>query len=374
MTRLAVLPDYPAENWPSMDLCADMLLAHLPASVVGTRCVPAFARVASRLPHPAGFNADRLLNRHLLYPTFARRLAGRFDAFHIADHSYAHLALSLPAARTGVYCHDLDAFRCLFDPAADPRPRWFRALARRTLAGLQRAAAVFAISESTRSQLLAHDLIDPQRIVLAPLGVAPEFTPGDANERRGSSPPVLLHVGSCIPRKRIDVLLDVLAEVRRRRPDATLTKIGGDWTAVQREQIDRLELAPAIVHRTGLSRTELAAEYRRASVVLLTSESEGFGLPVVEALACGAAVIATDMPVLREVGGNAVVYATFADVSTWAAAVERVLAGGGPTRPERLTRAARFTWAAHAATVAETYRAMLTDRPADSFALPCPTG
>jgi glycosyltransferase involved in cell wall biosynthesis len=350
--RLAVLPDFPAEGWPSMDLCGDMLLAHLPAA---SRHVPPFVRLFSRLPHRAGFNADRLVNRHLVYPPFARRLAGRFDAFHVVDHSYAHLVLSLPAARTGVCCHDLDAFRCLFDPAADRRPWWFRALARRTLAGLQRAAVVFAISAATRDGLIRHGLADPARILVVPLGVAPEFTPGD--ERRGLSPPnppVLLHVGSCIPRKRIDVLLGVVAAV----PGVRLLKVGGQWTPAQREQIARLNLAGVIDHRTDLTRAEVADAYRTASVVLVPSESEGFGLPVIEALACGVPVVASDLPVLREVGGDAVTFAPVADVPAWAAAVSRVLRGDGPDRSTRLAHAARYSWSNHAATVADAYARM----------------
>ena len=95
---------------------------------------PASAPRSAGLPpgcrRPAGaaaFNADRLLNRFVHFPRYARRAVPRFGLFHVADHTYAQLVHALPAGRTGVYCHDLDAFRCLLDPAADPRPRWFRA-------------------------------------------------------------------------------------------------------------------------------------------------------------------------------------------------------------------------------------------------------
>jgi len=365
--RLAVLPDYREEGWPSMDLCADMLLANLPADVAGTVVRPRFVRAAGRIlgQRPAGFNADRVLNRHLLYPRFARRHAADFEAYHVVDHSYAQLLHALPAGRTGVYCYDLDAFRCLVDQAADPRPRWFRALARRTLGGLQKAAVVFLISAAVGADLRRLGLVDPDRLRLVPLGVAPEFT---AEAPAGAVPPawladlgdapVIAHVGSGIPRKRIDVLLDVTAAVRTRVPNVRLVKVGGEFTPAHRDQIRRLGLADALVHRTGLTRAELAAVYRRADVVLVPSKGEGFGLPVIEALACGAAVVATDLTVLHEAGGPAADYAPLADIPAWTELVCRRITAPREVAAVagRLTWAARFTWAAHAQQVAAEYR------------------
>ena len=112
--HLAILTDFPEEGWRSMDLCGDMLLDHLPRdgpfAVEAARLCPPFNRLATRLPvvgqRHAAFNADRLLNRFILFPRFARQAARRFDLFHVADHSYAQLVHALPAGRTGVYCHD----------------------------------------------------------------------------------------------------------------------------------------------------------------------------------------------------------------------------------------------------------------------------
>src|SRR5262249_58441189 len=97
-------------------------------------------------------NADRLLNRFWDYPRLLGRLArrGGFDLFHLVDHSYAQLVLALPPGRVVVTCHDLDAFRCLLEPGREPRPAWFRAMARRTLGGLRRAAFIACDSEATR--------------------------------------------------------------------------------------------------------------------------------------------------------------------------------------------------------------------------------
>lgn len=376
--RLAVLPDFPAEGWPSMDLCGEMLLARLPRggphAVEPQRVCPPFRRWFSRLAvigrRNAAFNADRLLNRFVLFPRFARLAARRFDLFHVVDHTYAQLVSALPPARTGVYCHDLDAFRCLLEPARDPRPGWFRRLARRILNGLQTAAVVFHSTNAVRDEITRFGLVNPAKLIHASYGVSEEFTPTAAAVPLPwldilAGRPWVLHVGSCVPRKRIDVLLEVAAAVRQRLPELRLVKVGGEWSAGQREQIGRLNLAGAVVHATDLSRTDLAEVYRRAPVVLLPSEAEGFGLPVIEALACGAAVVASDLPVLREVGGDAVTYRPAGDVRAWAEAVVNHLtdAVGVPDRAARLARAARYSWSAHADTVAAAYHRVLKGEP-----------
>ena len=374
--RLAILTDFPDEGWPSMDLCGEMLLAHLPRqgplALDPARLGPPFRRLSTRLPvlgrRNAALNADRLLNRFLLFPRHARREAPRFDLFHVVDHSYAQLVHALPAGRAGVYCHDLDTFRCLIDPAADPRPRWFRALARRILTGLREAAVVFHSTAAVGEQINRAGLVLPDRLVLAPYGVAPEFTPDPpgppSRVPRLDGPdgrPWALHVGTCVPRKRIDVLLDVFARIREAVPGVRLVKVGGEWSAEHRERIARLGLAGVITHVVGLARAELAEVYRRAAVVLVPSEAEGFGLPVIEALACGAPVIASDIPALREAGGPAAAYAPVGDVGAWADAVARVLAdpAAAPPRAVRLAWAARFSWAAHAETIARAYHRLL---------------
>ena len=183
--RVAIVADYPEEGWPSMDLVAEMVLdaprrGHA-GEVEATRVCPPYRRRLGRLPgrRLAGLarNADRLLNRFADYPRHLRRLAprGRFDVYHVVDHSYAQLVHALPAGRSVVTCHDLDTFRCLLRPDLEPRPAWFRAMARRTLRGLRAAAAVACDSEATRSALLEHRLVPAERLTVNYLGVAPEF-------------------------------------------------------------------------------------------------------------------------------------------------------------------------------------------------------
>src|SRR5690349_19674419 len=141
--RVAVVCDAPEEGWPSMDLVGEMILRHLnerpEGGVAAERVCPPFRGRLARLPgvgrRGAARNADRLAYRFADYPGALRGVAreGRFDLYHVVDHSYAQLVHALPPGRAVVTCHDLDAFRCLFEPAREPRPWWFRALARRIL-------------------------------------------------------------------------------------------------------------------------------------------------------------------------------------------------------------------------------------------------
>lgn len=380
--RLGLARDYRAEGWPSMDVCADQLQAHLQLAVPGltpTDLAPTFQRLFTRLPvlgrRTVAFNADRLVNRHILLPWVLRRAAHGSDLFHVVDHSYAHVVHSLPVGRAGVYCHDLDAFRCLLEPERDPRPWWFRRLARRTLAGLQAAAVVFHSTLAVRRQLLHHAIVDPGRLVYAPYGVSAEFTPhpmGPVPLPGGLSLPdrFLLHVGSNAPRKRLDVLLDVFAGVLARVPGVRLVQVGGPWPAHLTSRIARPGVAPHVIQIRGLNREQLAELYRRAAAVLVTSDAEGFGLPVIEALACGAVVVASDIPVLRETGGAAALYCPVADIPTWVNLVTQVLTvpQTAPACDIRLSHASTYTWAEHARVIGQTYlhlaggRGLLTPR------------
>jgi glycosyltransferase involved in cell wall biosynthesis len=372
--RLAVICDYLEEDWPSMDLCAQMLLTHLQAeqaeSLLNVPVRPAFKKRFQQLPRlgkkQAAWNSDRLLNRFWDYPQYLGQHVTEFDLFHVSDHTYAQLVHVLPPERTGVFCHDLDAFRCLVEPKQEPRPRWFKAMSQRILSGLQKAAVVFYSTTAVRQQIEHYGLLDPKRLVHAPYGISSEFaiapqltTPIDQQviDQIGNAP-FLLHVGSCIPRKRIDVLLEVFAALRTQYPDLRLVKVGGDWTEPQQEQMIRLNIGNAIVHLKGLERTTLAALYRKAAVVLQPSEAEGFGLPIIEALACGAIIVASDIPVLREVGESAAVYCPVAEVSAWVKTVEQLLTSP-TTAPElnvRLAQAQKYSWSAHAKTIAKTYQ------------------
>jgi glycosyltransferase involved in cell wall biosynthesis len=175
-----------------------------------------------------------------------------------------------------------------------------------------------------------------------------------------------LHVGSTIERKRIDVLLRVFAALRKDFPGARLIRVGGSFTRAQARLLEQLNLTEAVIVLPRLERDILAAVYRRAAVVLQPSEREGFGLPVVEAMACGTPVVASCIPVLREIGGEAAVYCPVGDVSSWTETLAQLLVEKAEypeqweqRRAKSLTQAAKFSWAEYANQMVDVYRQIL---------------
>ena len=395
--RVGVLCDYSEEGWPSMDLVGSMIVEHLNRlhgeTIEARAILPPFrsrlggGKFAARL----GRNADRMLNRHVDYPRVVRRLGngGEFDLFHVVDHSYAHLVGALPKGRAVVTCHDLDAFRCLLEPEQEPRPSWFRALARRTLRGVRDSAFVAADSMATLRGLVDRGIVPESKVRVVHLGTHPECSPeanpeADLEASRLLGPldliraPELLHVGSNIPRKRVDVLLDVFARVRELIPGARLVKVGGALPPELTSRADCLGISRSIATLPPFSPTSsrdrgtLAAVYRRAALVLQPSMAEGFGLPVAEAMACGTPVLASDIPVLREVAGEAAEYRPVGDVDAWSDGVLEMLNEGVEARQARrmigLARSRRYGWPSHVDALVAIYREVLSRdgaRPGD---------
>lgn len=324
------------------------------------------------------FNVDRLLNRYFDYPRYLRRERGKFDVFHITDHSYAHLVRQVPHNRAMVTCHDLDAFRIVLEPSIAPRSKRLiavplRMMAARAISGLRSAAMVVCVSAATRDELLRHRLVEANRTVTIPNGVAPEFSAipdlqADCEAvqllgPRQAETLEILHVGSTIARKRIDVLLRTFAAIRAVHPAVRLLRVGGPFSVDQTRLARELCLDSAIVDLPFVNSKVLAAIYRRAAMVLITSEREGFGLPMIEAMACGAPVLASDIPVLREIGEPAAQFAAVGDGPAWVvAALESIrerredVGCHMARRAEGLTRAAGFSWSESARRYAELYQ------------------
>jgi glycosyltransferase involved in cell wall biosynthesis len=184
--------------------------------------------------------------------------------------------------------------------------------------------------------------VPDERIVVTPNGVDPAFTPGN-----GAPDEYLLFVGAIQSRKDPLVAADTAGELGR-----PLVVVGPEKEPRLARELERrgAEL------RGWVDKPELAELYRRAAAVLVPSRYEGFGLPVLEAMACGAPVVAAPEPALREVAGDAAVFAEPAD---FAAAVTRAIADRDRLAAAGLERARAFSWRETARRTAEVYREVL---------------
>ena len=376
--KVAVVADYVEEGWASMDLVAEMLATRLTSvhrDVIDARLIrPRFLRPLTRFGSlrrsKSAFNAERALNRYFLYPLWLRRQRGKFNLFHIVDHSYSHLTNHLPGDRTIITCHDIDAFRALLTPSRGPRSAIPRAIASRILRGFRRAAMVTCVSRATRAAIVEHDLRSPLTTVVIANGVdavmspEPDLAPDSEAEnilgRRDAGAPEIVHVGSTEPRKRIEMLLQIFAGIARKFPNARLIRVGGGLLPEHWRVAGLLGIKDRVVIMPFLERKVLASVYRRAAIVLLPSDAEGFALPLVEAMACGRPVVASDLPVLREVGGDAASYCPVADVTSWIQTASALLDGRDDSDRvrARIAWAARFSWDTYSASTVEVYRAV----------------
>jgi glycosyltransferase involved in cell wall biosynthesis len=175
----------------------------------------------------------------------------------------------------------------------------------------------------------------------------------------------ILHVGSTIPRKRIDLLLQAFANLKKRFGNARLLRVGGPFTGAQSKLVHQLKLDDSIAVLPFLEPPHLASVYRRATVLLQPSDSEGFGLPVVEAMACGTPVVVSDLSVLREVGGSAATYLSAGDASAWSEGISRLISDRN-VNPEQwahrrnvcISQANKFSWNEYVRRSAELYSAL----------------
>ena len=205
----------------------------------------------------------------------------------------------------------------------------------------RRAAHVLAISGRTKDDLVTHYGLRPERVTVTPLAADAAFRPG------GSRKGYVLLAGSIEARKAPLAAADAAAAVGR-----PLVVVGPERDPALTAELRR---RGADV-RGFVSRDELVRLYQEAAALLFPSLHEGFGLPVLEAMACGTPVVAAPDAAVREVGGDAVAYA---DEGRLGDVLARVLAEPEPWSRAGLERATGFSWEATARATVAVYREAL---------------
>lgn len=217
----------------------------------------------------------------------------------------------------------------------------------------RRADRVIAVSGPTRDALVAEWGVDPAKVtVVHEGGPGPEFRPAP---EPAAGTPYVLHVGSLVARKNVANLVRAFGRVVERDPARPLRLVlagrGGDASA----EVARLAAVPALAGRVDIlgpvERERLVALYQGAALVAVPSLLEGFGFPVLEAMACGAPVVAAAAASLPELAGDAAVLCDATRPEPLADALASVLddpARAASLRAKGPARAASFTWEAAA--------------------------
>ena len=222
------------------------------------------------------------------------------------------------------------------------------------------ASRVVTVSQTSRRDLVELYGLSEDRVVAIPNGVSGRFRPLEESSwvpYTGDRPLQVLAVGTLQPRKNLLRLLDAVAIVGRDIP-VQLRIVGPDGHQAA-EIRDRLASSVQTEIVGWLDDDALAAEYRRADVFAYPSIYEGFGLPVVEAMAYGTPVVTSTGGSLPEVAGDAALVVDPYDIAALAGAIRRIAEdgpGAAALRARGLVRAATFTWERSAVLHTEVYR------------------
>jgi glycosyltransferase involved in cell wall biosynthesis len=310
------------------------LLRELPGAAPDLR-LAAVTRNPSRVPNgvevvylPAGSQKIRMAWK---LPRRLRRVQPRVG-------HYQHALPLRPVGATVLTVHDLS-----FEREPDLMPRAdrlvFKAVVPRSA---RKADRVIAVSDRTKDDLIDLYDVPDAKISVIPHGVDPAFTPG-----AGDTEGYLLFVGAVQRRKDPRAALEAAKELRMQ-----LIVVGPEKEATLANELRRL----GADLRGYVEKSELAWLYRGAAALVVPSRYEGFGLPVLEAMASGTPVVAAPDPALVEVAGDAAVYADQGDLS---GAILHALDRRQELRAAGILRASRFTWAEAARRTVGVYRELL---------------
>jgi glycosyltransferase involved in cell wall biosynthesis len=284
-----------------------------------------------------------------IIPLTAHRLG--LDVVHDPT-SVTPFLFGADGARTIVTVHDVFAWSCpgtstLLDTLI--YRYWLPRL-------LPRVGAVITVSECSRRDIQHYLGLPSHLLHVIPYGVATRFHPLPSEKIRmhlqkrfGLSTPYILYVGALTIRKNIERALQAFALINQQFPQLCFVLAGPHiWKKTPVEPvIQRLGIADKILLTGPLTDADLPALYNGATLFVFPSLYEGFGMPPLEAMACGTPVITSNTSALPEVVGDATIMVDPYDVEKLAEEMRRVLADPalqGEMREKGLARARRFTW------------------------------
>jgi len=352
--RIVWLPAHPAEGTLSMlRHWRELEEAFQAAQAPDLEATSALGRAPG--PRPRAHRLVRAWHKYLAYPRLVGQLQG-VDVLHILDHSFAHLLRHAPAgARKIVTVHDIA-------PLADhtltlAQERRFR----RTLTWLNHADLLLCDSAYTAARVRELVGAGPRLEVLLlgvnthAFGVPIPFTaplPLPAGPR-------LLSVGSVIPRKNLGAFPAILRRIVEQCGPVSLLRVGELLPAPLRAEIEAALGGGQLAELGRVSDTELISIYQASDILVFPSTLEGFGLPLVEAMAAGCAVVSSRASSLPEVGGEAALYFDPAEPGEAAAHVVDILQQP-PLRAALVERgrlrARELSWESHREKLTAIYR------------------
>jgi glycosyltransferase involved in cell wall biosynthesis len=344
------------------DLTDSFLLFHAAPNPGRVATYPGGSNVSHRVLRVSERWSNIIWHR-LQVPLPADWLTGPVDLFHSPDF----VLPPVRGARSILTVHDL-AF-LLYPECADARLRAY--LERTVPRSVQRADYVVADSENTRNDVICLLGVPPEQVTVVPGGVDPAFKPVTDPARLaafrqsiGLDPvtPYILFIGVIEPRKNLMGLIEAFDILKSRRSLPHKLVVAGrrGWLSdATMERAERSQFRDEIIFPGFIPEGEIATLYSAAEAFAFPSHYEGFGLPVLEAMACGTPVVASRASSLPEVVGDAGMQVDPDDSERLASALELLALNPemrADFRERGIARAAQFTWDAAARVMLDVYR------------------
>ena len=354
----------------SMDVYADGLVGGLKTVRPDWEIIELAPTLTNFKDNPILKGVEKYVERYWHYP---RQLAQhQIDLFHIIDHSDGHLLYwlnNLPQPKI-ITCHDLinltqpDSFR-----GRSIFPLVSMASWKYAVRGMRHADRIISVSDHTAKDITQHLNIPSQAIASIPNAVDGRFKPLTPLERElfrqqqnlDKEDFCLLNVGSNNSRKNIDTILKAIALLKHDFP-VQFWKAGADFNSAQKSFITEHQLNDCVTYLGKPSPEQLGEIYSAADVLVAPSSYEGFGLTILEAMACRTPVVTSNVTSLPEVAGDAAILVSPTDIEAIVAAIFRLQQDENYRqllRDRGLARSRQFTWAKTAEQVIRVYRQAL---------------
>lgn len=292
----------------------------------------------------------KYLTMWLYYPIIAKRQ--NKDINHILDHSISHLIGSLDARKTIITCHDLIGLE-----APESTPFWKRKIFwGNIIKNMLKARKVIADSQHTKDDILRHFSYKSNDVTIVYPGISTNFgriEKDKIEERFKFRKPAILHVGHNNFYKNFEGLIKAIVLLSK---EVILVKVG----SVSKRQFRLLkDLKIDFAQFADLSEGELVQVYNAADLLVYPSWHEGFGFPILEAMACGCPVICSNVSSLPEVAQDAAIMVTPDDIPGIAKAIEKALGSQGLRQElseKGFRQAKRFSWEKTAQETVDVYK------------------
>lgn len=370
MVRIAILRREPNVSF-SMDVYANGLVSGLRANRPHWDIINLQPTNTRSVANPWLAGLQKYYRRYWQYPRSVQKCD--VDLFHIIDHSDGHLTYWLP--KTGkpvvVTCHDLINFLQPENISDQARLAFLStAIWKYAVNGIRRASHIITVSQHTAKDVTAILGVDPADLTPVPNGVDSAFMPLPPTEiaairqhyKIAPDQFCLLHVGSNHPRKNVLAVLKTLELLRSQGGKVCLIKAGAVFSHIQTAFIEENHLSSTIIHVDKPAKESLVELYNAADALLSPSLYEGFGITILEAMACDTPVITSNVTSLPEVVGAAGIMVNPLCVDEIAEAVSHLMQEDDCRQQlieKGRVRVKKFSWENTAEQVAQVYEKLL---------------